>query len=169
MPETEDIMAVYIIRGEAVTVYRSAPVSLLEGEVVVGSADEITASGLSLARMVAIWNALPGTIAITKFQDRKTAAQRLWTAFAQLPVEPEPAASAAEPRAGSKQAQVIGLLQRPEGATIDEMAAAMGWQRHTVRGLISGALKKKLGLDIVTENTDRGRCYRIGESRPAAQ
>jgi hypothetical protein len=36
-------------------------------------------------------------------------------------------------RAGSKQAQVIGLLQRPQGATIEEMASAMGWQRHTVR------------------------------------
>ena len=123
-------MTVYIIRGEAVTAHRSAPELLSEGEVVVGSVEEIAASGLSLARMVAIWNALPGTTSITKFQDRKTAAQRLWTAFAQLPVEPEPAASAADPRAGSKQAQVIGLLQRPEGATIDEVAAAMGWQRR---------------------------------------
>ena len=54
-------------------------------------------------------------------------------------------------------------------ATIDEMANAMGWQRHTVRGLISGALKKKLGLDIVSEKTDRGRFYRISESRSAAR
>src|SRR4051794_11372024 len=161
MLETEDTMPVYIIRGELVIVCTSAPELLSEGEVVVSSAEEIAASGLSLARMVAIWNALPGTTAITKFQDRKTVAQRLWTAFAQLPVEPEPAASAADPRAGSKQAQVIGLLQRPEGATIEEMAAAMGWQRHTVRGLISGALKKKLGLPVVSEKTERGRLYRI--------
>ncbi|HYU11065.1 MAG TPA: DUF3489 domain-containing protein [Stellaceae bacterium] len=49
------------------------------------------------------------------------------------------------------------------------MANAMGWQRHTVRGLISGALKKKLGLDIVSEKTDRGRFYRISESRSAAR
>ena len=138
-------MAVYIIRGEVVIARQSAPGSLSEGEVIVGSAEEIMASGLSLARMVAIWNALPGTTAITKFQDRKAAAQRLWTAFAQLPVQAEPAASFKEARAGSKRAQVIGLLQRSEGATIDEVAAAMGWQRHTVRGLISGALKKKLG------------------------
>ena len=64
---------------------------------------------------------------------------------------------------------MIGLLQRPEGATIDERASAMGGQRHTVRGLISGALKKKLGLDIVSEKTDRGRYYRISESRLAAR
>src|SRR3954454_17667348 len=160
-------MTVYIIRGERVTAHRSAPELLSKGEVVIGSAEEITASGLALARMVAIWNALPGTTAITKFQDRKTAAQRLWTAFAQLPVEPEPAASAADPRAGSKQAQVIDLLQRPEGATIDEVAAAMGWQRHSVRGLISGALKKKLGLQVISEKTERGRVYHIPAGQPA--
>jgi hypothetical protein len=87
--------------------------------------------------------------------------------FNQLP--PAPAGGSAGRRAGSKQARVIGLLQRPEGATIDQMATAMGWQRHTVRGLISGALKKKLGLDIVSEKTDRGRFYRISESRSAAR
>src|SRR3954453_10307410 len=148
MPKEEDTMVVYIIQGEVVIARQSAPGSLSEGEVVVGSAEEIMASGLSLARLVAIWNALPGTTAITKFQDRKAAARRLWTAFAQLPIEPEPAASSKEARAGSKRAQVIGLLQRSEGATIDEMAAAIGWQRYTVRGLISGALKKKLGLQV---------------------
>ena len=154
-------MTVYIIRGEAVNAHRSAPVSLSEGEVVVGSAEEIAASGLSLARMVAIWNALPGTTAISKFQDRKRAVQRLWTAFTQLPVELQTVTASTDPRGGSKQAQVIGLLLRPEGASIDEITAAMGWQRHTVRGLISGALKKKLGLQVISEKTERGRVYRI--------
>src|SRR3954464_2453586 len=167
-PEEEDTMAVYIIRGEVVAAYRSAPEMLSEDDIVIGSAAEIAASRLSLARMVAIWNALPGTTAISKFQDRKKAAQRLWTAFAQLPVEPEPFVASLNPHAGSKQAQVIGLLQRPEGATIDEMAAAMGWQRHTVRSLISGALKKKLGLQVVSEKTERGRLYRIIMEQPAA-
>ena len=106
---------------------------------------------------------------LTKFQDRKTAAQRLWTAFARLPVEPEPVAKAADARAGSKQAQVIGLLQRPEGATIDEVAAAMGWQRRTVRGLISGALKKKLSChQVISEKTERGRLYRIATGQKVA-
>jgi predicted ArsR family transcriptional regulator len=95
--------------------------------------------------------------------------QRLWAAFGQLPVSSAPAGGSAGPRAGSKQARVIGLLQRPEGATIDEIASAMGWQRHTVRGLISGALKKKLGLHVLSEATDRGRLYRISESRSAAR
>jgi hypothetical protein len=52
------------------------------------------------------------------------------------------------PRAGTKQALMIELLKRAEGATVDQIAAATGWQRHTVRGAISGALKKKLGLMV---------------------
>jgi Protein of unknown function (DUF3489) len=83
----------------------------------------------------------------------------------QLPVEPQAVTASTNPRAGSKQAQVIGLLQRPAGATIDEMAAAMGWQRYTVRGPIAGALKKRLGLRVVSEKTERGRVYPI----PAGQ
>src|SRR5258708_6001526 len=133
------------------------------------SATELEASALSNAQLAALWNALPGTTPVKKFKDRKTAVRHLWVRFGQLPVASAPASGAAGPRAGSKQAQVIDLLQRPDGATVDELATAMGWQRHTVRGLISGALKKKLGLDVVSEKTERGRCYRIGESRPAAQ
>jgi hypothetical protein len=161
LPEKEDTMAVYIIHDDTVTACGSRPDRISEGDLVVGSADEIAASDLTLARMVAIWNALPGTAAISKFKDRKTATQRLWSAFVQLPF-PEPATGSADLRGGSKQAQVIGLLQRPGGETIDEIAPSMGWQRHTVRGLISGALKKRLGFQIVSEKSDRGRFYRIG-------
>jgi hypothetical protein len=161
-------MTLYIIRGVTVTSYASAPARGSEDELRVRSAKEIETSRMSNAQMAAIWNALPGTTPITKFKDRKTAVQRLWAAFSQLPVAAAPGGSAGR-RAGSKQARVIGLLQRPDGASIDEIATAMEWQRHTVRGLISGALKKKLGLDIVSEKTDRGRLYRISESRPAAR
>jgi len=57
------------------------------------------------------------------------------------------------PRAGTKQAQMIGLLKRPEGATVEQIAAATGWQHHTIRGAISGALKKKLGLNVEATRT----------------
>jgi hypothetical protein len=162
-------MTLYIIHGDTVTAYASPPARGSEDELRVRSAKEIETSRLSNAQMATIWNALPGTTPVAKFKDRKTAVQRLWAAFGQLPVASQPVGGSARRRAGSKQARVIGLLQRPEGATIDEMASAMGWQRHTVRGLISGALKKKLGLDIVSEKTDRGRFYRISESHPAAR
>lgn len=66
------------------------------------------------------------------------------------------------PRSGTKQAALIALLERPEGATVAEAAAALGWQPHTVRGAISGALKKKLGLDITSEKREgRGTVYRL--------
>src|SRR5438132_5073786 len=149
-------MTLYIIRDDTVMAYASAPARGSEDELRVRSAKEIEASRLTNAQMAAIWNALPGTAPVAKFKDRKTAVQRLWAAFGQLPVSSAPAGGSPGPSAGSKQARVIGLLQRPEGATIDEIASAMGWQRHTVRGLISGALKKRLGLDIVSEEDGSG-------------
>jgi len=57
------------------------------------------------------------------------------------------------PRAGTKQAQMIELLKRPEGATVEQIAATTGWQHHTIRGAISGALKKKLGLNVEATRT----------------
>jgi hypothetical protein len=65
-------------------------------------------------------------------------------------------------RDGSKQAQLIAMLRRARGATIDEIVEALEWQPHTVRGAIAGALKKKLGLDVTSEKDEkRGRIYRI--------
>jgi predicted transcriptional regulator len=65
-------------------------------------------------------------------------------------------------RAGTKQAQIIAMLQRPEGATVAEMVAATGWLAHTVRGCISAALKKKLGLPIAAEKVEgRGTVYKL--------
>ncbi len=66
-------------------------------------------------------------------------------------------------RAGTKQAQIIAMLQRPEGATIAEIVAATAWQAHSARGVISGVLKKKLGLVVGSTKEDgRGAVYRIG-------
>lgn len=62
----------------------------------------------------------------------------------------------------SKQAKVIEMLKRDEGATLSQIIEATGWQPHTVRGAFAGALKKKLGLAITSEKEgDRGRVYRI--------
>jgi hypothetical protein len=67
-------------------------------------------------------------------------------------------------RSGTKQEQLIAMLRRPEGATVQEVVEALSWQPHTVRGAISGALRKKLGLKIDSEKIeDRGRVYRIAD------
>src|SRR5580704_17729567 len=55
------------------------------------------------------------------------------------------------------------MLRQPEGATVDEVASVTGWQRHTVRGVFSGTLKKKLGLTVASAKEERGRVYRIAE------
>jgi len=63
---------------------------------------------------------------------------------------------------GTKQGQLIAMLRWKEGATIAEIVKAFGWQLHTVRGALSGALKKKLGLKIASEKVEgRGRIYRV--------
>lgn len=65
-------------------------------------------------------------------------------------------------REGTKQAVLIDLLKRPEGATLPQMTEATGWQVHTVRGAMAGALKKKLGLAITSEKQNgTDRVYRI--------
>ena len=70
-------------------------------------------------------------------------------------------------RADSKQALVIGLLQRPEGATIAQIMEGTGWQQHTVRGTLAGTLKKRLGLTITsTKETGGQRVYRIDPVSP---
>jgi hypothetical protein len=80
---------------------------------------------------------------------------------------PTPAPSKSEPakgadRAGSKIAKLVGLLRRPGGATIGTLVKATGWQEHSVRGAISGTVKKKLGLAVKSERRGDGeRVYSI--------
>jgi hypothetical protein len=65
-------------------------------------------------------------------------------------------------REGTKQATLIAMLRRPEGADLDEIAEATSWQKHTIRGAISGALKKKLGLQVTSTRDHQGRrIYRL--------
>jgi Fic family protein len=67
-------------------------------------------------------------------------------------------------RANSKQAQLIEMLKSRDGVTIDEIVKKFDWQAHTVRGALAGALKKKLGLNLISDKIEgRGRVYRIAE------
>lgn len=111
----------------------------------------------------ASWDALPGVRAAGK-----RAATKADKANAKLPAARKsgkpgkPESKASGTRANTKQAQLIELLKRPEGATIDEIVKKFDWQAHTVRGALAGALKKKLGLNVQSEKVEgRGRVYRI--------
>ena len=98
-----------------------------------------------------------------KIGDRAALIDQLWSAIEALP-EPEPPS---DTKRSSKQHVVIAMLRRSEGATVDEVANATGWQRHTVRGVFSGTLKTKLGLTLASGQEERGRVYRIAEPTSA--
>jgi hypothetical protein len=131
-------------------------------------------------RLVEIWNKLPGAKPVSKFKDRETAVARIWKAVrGRKPVvAPETAdvASDAEPvrvdtpadkrRAPSgetsKGARVRELLEASRGATLAELMVATDWQAHSVRGFLSGVLRKKMGLAVESAKREEGeRVYRI--------
>ena len=167
-------MRVYIIGNDGITLCRKPPATVNDGEIAVASNEELHAAPLSAKRLLALWNALPG-VAVANFLslfdagqsvpqrkkvgDRDALIDQLWSAIELLPVpEPQP-----DPKRPSKQDVVIAMLRQPEGATVDEVASVTGWQRHTVRGVFSGTLKKKLGLTLASAKEERGRVYRIAE------
>src|ERR1700680_295171 len=68
----------------------------------------------------------------------------------------------------TKHARIIAMLRTPAGATIASLVAATEWQQHSVRGFLAGVVRKKLGLNLVSEQTDKGRVYRIRESKASS-
>jgi hypothetical protein len=141
-----------------------------------------------IGRFVDVWNAFAGVVPfdalkpVKKFTDRKAAVGRIWKAVHALTPAPAQHAAPAAPkkakatkeakpkddatvsneaREGSKKAIVLDMLRRPEGATLADIQSATGWQAHSVRGFISGALGKKMGLTVESFKTDAGRFYRI--------
>src|SRR5260370_23005744 len=157
-PIWRPLMRVYIINADDLIVSREAPAHLSENEIVVASLDELRAARLSGKRLLTLWNGLPGVERLSKVGDREALIERLWSALEALPDR--------QPVRASKQAEVIALLRRPEGATVDEVRAITGWQPHTVRGMFSGALKKKLGLGVIPTKEERGRVYRVSVRDP---
>jgi hypothetical protein len=80
------------------------------------------------------------------------------------------APASSKPTAGpdTKNARIIAMLRTPAGATIAAIMTATNWQQHSVRGFLAGVVRKKLGLNLVSEQTDKGRVYRIKDGKASA-
>ena len=76
--------------------------------------------------------------------------------------------AAPKARAGTKHAQMIAMLHDRAGATIAAIMAATGWQQHSVRGFLAGVVRKKLGLNLVSEPGENGRVYRISDGKASS-
>src|SRR5258707_36063 len=79
---------------------------------------------------------------------------------------PTSSRSAAGPE--TKHARIIAMLRMPTGATIAAIMTATDWQQHSVRGFLAGVVRKKLGLNLVSEIGNRGRVYRIKDGKPSS-
>ena len=110
---------------------------------------------------------------MTKPKSKAKAATRS-TARRTTKLAPSKRSVAASPRSkagpDTKHARIISMLRKPPGATIAAIVTATDWQQHSVRGFLAGVVRKKLGLNLVSEQTDKGRVYRIkdGKAAPAA-
>jgi len=80
------------------------------------------------------------------------------------PAAPEPATTRAPPRDGTKIATVLDLLRQPGGTTIADISAATGWQSHTVRGALAGAIGRRMGLKVISHKENgEARRYRLAD------
>jgi hypothetical protein len=79
-----------------------------------------------------------------------------------------PASSKPTASPDTKNARIIAMLRTPAGATIAAIVTATNWQQHSVRGFLAGVVRKKLGLNLVSEQTDKGRVYRIKDGKASA-
>jgi hypothetical protein len=144
-----------------------------------------------MSRFVEIWNGIPGQPPVKKFQDRKKAVARVWSAIQPLAgngqpdeatgAKPEPPRKSGKPtkkvkaakkvsgkatsdeaaERSNKKAEVIAMMKRAKGATLAEIMEATGWQKHTVRGFVS-ILGSKGGQSIESSKNAAGeRTYKL--------
>jgi Protein of unknown function (DUF3489) len=79
-----------------------------------------------------------------------------------------PAPSRPTARAGTKHSRLIAMLRKPAGATIAAIMDVTDWQQHSVRGFLAGVVRKKLQLNLVSDQTDKGRVYRIKDGKASS-
>jgi Protein of unknown function (DUF3489) len=104
---------------------------------------------------------------MTKTKSKTNAAARSTTRKAGKPksrVRSTPALTATT-KPDTKHTRIVAMLRSPGGATIAAIMTATEWQQHSVRGFLAGVVRKKLGLNLISEVTDKGRVYRIRDGK----
>jgi hypothetical protein len=166
--------------SERIAVHRSAQ----EAASVSGAQGFSSEAGLAklatewpTSRLIRIWNGLPGVVPVNRFTSRKLAITRIWATIEKRGDQPVAAVQnqatvrksghrsgrlPARERGGSRAEAILSLLRRSEGTTIEALKKATGWQAHSVRGFISGTIRKKMKLTVTCAPDVRGtRVYRL--------
>jgi methionine-S-sulfoxide reductase len=145
-----------------VSAYVSAPAAeacrTAEAHAITSESDfQQLASAWPSTRLTAIWNSLPGATPVKRFTDRTTAVRRIWNAIQNFEPAPKPPPCGAplpanepctSPAPASRKAQAVALLCPPNGATMREIMAVAPRQPHTVRGFLSGTVRKRMRLSL---------------------
>ena len=105
---------------------------------------------------------------MTKPKSKPKSATRSTARKTAKPMSRKRSAAASGARPDTKNARIIAMLRKPAGATIAAIMVATDWQQHSVRGFLAGVVRKKLGLNLVSESTDKGRVYRIKDSKASS-
>jgi len=152
-------MRVYIIGNDGITLCRKAPATVNDGEIAVASNEDLHAAPLSGKRLLATVERSARRRKATEIWRPRRADRSAVVGESKCCRNPEPQC---DPEAPLEAGRGDAMLRRPEGATVGG-GERDRWQRHTVRGVFSGTLKKKLGLILASAKEERGRVYRIAE------
>jgi hypothetical protein len=121
-------------------------------------------AGWPVRRLVDIWNGLPGVRPIARFENRNVAVQRIWRALqvarSSGPAQ-RPGRKRKRPARESKLQIVLQMLRSPEGATLEALMNATSWQAHSVRGFLSGKVRRQLALPLESFRRDGQRVYSL--------
>lgn len=161
-------MTIYIIDDFTITAHSVIPTDLPARAIVIATESDLIDLAPTPAERLKLWRGIPDVVPLKK----PPSLSRIWQALETLaPADVAPPALSPFVEAAlnavaaignpSRQSELLALLRRSAGATLVELMAATGWQKHSVRGFIAGTVKKKLGLFVESTKIDGNRSYRI--------
>ena len=144
--------------------YATAPENVGESNIAFESEEQLSEMTAlwATARLIQMFNGLPKVNRVTRFTNRKTAIRRIWKAVQTLKPTKTSVEAGANSADGTKKAKLIELLNNTGGTTIAELMAATDWQKHSIRGFLSGTVVRRMGLRLSSFKRDGERVYRIG-------